>query len=115
MIQESKDLSDVPNEKADYFIDRIVAVDEVVVGETWEDYSNTLLEFCKPKSKFKAIVHNFWFIQRKFKKEDDSTQQKMPGHSDWFKFLWNGHHVKSTDVRKKFTRSVLLKKRKYGT
>lgn len=44
-----------------------------------------------------------------------NMQQKIPGHSDSFKFLWNGHHVKSTDVRKKLTRSVLLKKRKYGT
>ena len=55
LIQESKALCDVPNEEADWFIDGMKAVDAVNVAETWDNYANTFLEFCKLKSKVKQL------------------------------------------------------------
>lgn len=55
LIEESKSLCDVPNEEADWFIDGMAAVVAVEVAETWEDYANKFLEFCKPRSKVKQL------------------------------------------------------------
>ena len=40
LTEESKDLCDVPNEEADWFIDGMTAVDAVNVAKTWDDYAN---------------------------------------------------------------------------
>ena len=57
LIEEYNALCDVPNEEADWFIDGMTAIDVVNVAETWEDYANEFLEFCKPETLLRNSLH----------------------------------------------------------
>ena len=57
LIEEYKSLCDVPNEEADWFTDGMTAIDVVNVAETWEDYANEFLEFCKPETLLRNSLH----------------------------------------------------------
>ena len=126
MIEESKDLFDVPNEKADWFINEMTLVDALNISETWEDYANQFSEFCKLKSIKSNNCSEFLIHTEKVQKSRllNSNMKDWLGwlkylHSDWSMPIRNVDnktefiravmgHFKSTDVRKKLIHQIIV-------